>query len=48
MWKQAGNKRNALARIAKISDENKRKLLMNSFVISHINYCPVIWMYCQR
>ena len=32
--KQAGNKLNALARIANCLDENKRKLLMNSFVIS--------------
>ena len=21
---------------------------MNSFVISQFNYCPIIWMYCQR
>ena len=46
--KKAGNKLNALARIAKFLDENKRKLLMNSFVISQFNYCPLIWMYCQR
>ena len=46
--KQAGNKLNALARIAKYLDENKRKLLMNSFIISQFNYCPIVWMYCQR
>ena len=46
--KQAGNKLNALARIAKFLDDDKRKLLMNSFVISQFNYCPIIWMYCQR
>ena len=46
--KQAGNKLNALARIAKYLDSRKRKLLMNSFVISQFNYCPIIWMYCQR
>ena len=46
--KKAGNKLNALARIAKFLDKNKRKLLMNSFVISQFNYCPIIWMYCQR
>ena len=45
--KQAGNKLNALARIAKFLDKSKRKLLMNSFVISQFNYCPIIWMYCQ-
>ena len=33
MCKQAGNKLNVLARIASFRDENKRKLLMDSFVI---------------
>ena len=46
--KKAGNKLNALARIAKYIDLSKRKLLMKSFVISQFNYCPIIWMYCQR
>ena len=46
--KQAGNKLNAIARIANYLDENKRKILMNSFVTSQFNYCPIIWMYCQR
>ena len=46
--KQASNKLNALARIAKYLNHNKRKLLMNSFVISQFNYCPIIWRYCQR
>ena len=44
----AGNKLNALARISKYLDENKRKLLMKSFIISQFQYCPIIWMYCQR
>ena len=21
---------------------------MKSFIISQVNYCPIIWMYCQR
>ena len=46
--KQAANKLNALARIAKFLDQDKRILLMKSFVISRFNYCPIIWMYCQR
>ena len=44
----AGNKLNALARISKYLDENKRKLLMKSLIISQFQYCPIIWMYCQR
>ena len=41
--KQAGNKLNALATIPKYLDENKRILLMNFFVISQLNYSPIIW-----
>ena len=54
--KKAGNKLNDLARIAKYIVLSKLlfivkyycKLLMKSFVISQFNYCPIIWMYCQR
>ena len=46
--KQASNKLNALARISPALSENKRKVLMNSFVTSQFSYCPIIWMYCQR
>ena len=46
--KQAGNKLHALARIAHFLNEHKRKILMKSFIISQFNYCPIIWMYCQR
>ena len=46
--KQASNKLNALARKSPALSENKRKVLMNSFVTSQFSYCPIIWMYCQR
>ena len=36
------------ARIAKPLDQDKRILLMKSFVISQLNSCPIIWMYCQH
>ena len=45
---QAGRKLNALARISHYLDEHKRKLLMNAFITSQFNYCPIIWMFCQR
>ena len=45
---QAGKKLNALARISHYLDEHKRKLLMNAFITSQFNYCPIIWMFCQR
>ena len=46
--KHAINKLYALARLSPYLDEQKRKILMKSFVISQFNYCPIIWMYCQR
>ena len=46
--KKASSKLYALARISKYLDEHKRKMLMKSFIISKFNYCPIIWMYCQR
>ena len=46
--KQASNKLYALARISHYLNEHKRKILMKSFIISQFNYCPIIWMYCQR
>ena len=46
--KQASNKLYALARIFHYLDKQKRKMLMKSFVISQFNYCPIIWMHCQR
>ena len=46
--KQASNKLYALARISHFLDNNKRRILMKSFIISQFNYCPIIWMYCQR
>ena len=46
--KQASNKLYALARISPFLDQHKRKILMKSFIVSQFNYCPIIWMYCQR
>ena len=46
--KKASSKLYALARISIYLNEHKRKILMKSFVISQFNYCPIIWMYCQR
>ena len=44
--KKASNKLYELARISTYLNEHKRKILMKS--ISQFNYCPIIWMYCQR
>ena len=48
LCKRAGAKLSALARISPFLNEQKRIILMKSFIISQFNYCPIIWMYCQR
>ena len=45
---QASSKLYALPRISHYLDDEKRRILVKSFVISQFNYCPIIWMYCQR
>ena len=27
---------------------DERNLLVNSFIKSHFNYCPLLWMFCRR
>ena len=39
---------NALARIAPYMGIRKRHTLMNTFFKSQFNYCPLIWMCCDR
>ena len=42
--KTAINKLHALARVSHYMDEDKRKILFNSYFLSQFNYCPLIWM----
>ena len=46
--KKASRKLNALARIAAYMGIHKRRTLMNAFLKSQFNYCPLIWMCCNR
>ena len=46
--KKASRKLNALARIAPYMGIRKRRTLMNAFFKSQFNYCPLIWMCCNR
>ena len=46
--KQASNKLYALPRISHFLNEQKRQILMKSFILSQFNYWPIVWMYCQR
>ena len=43
----ASTKLTALSRLIKILPQEKKKLLMNSFINSQFSYCPLIWMFCN-
>ena len=46
--KKAGQKLHALARVAKVMDQEKLKTVMNAFILSQFSYCPVIWMFHNK
>ena len=45
---KASQKINALSRFASSMNFEQRRLIMNSFVICHFSYCPVVWMFHSR
>ena len=45
---KAGKKLNALSRLCKLLPFNKRRILMNSFVMSQFASSPLIGMFCDR
>ena len=48
LCKKAGQKLFAIARISNFMSIEKRKLLMNAFMMSQFSYCPLIWMCHNR
>ena len=48
LCKKASQKINALSRLASSINFEQRRLIMNSFVICHFSYCPVVWMFHSR
>lgn len=48
LCKKASQKLHALSRISTYMDINQRKLIVNSFIQSHFNYCPLVWMFHSR
>ena len=48
MCKEAGKKISALSKIAPYLNEDKRKLLMKTFVLTFFNYCSLVLMYRSR
>ena len=48
LCKKASQKINVLSRLASSMNFEQRRLIMNSFVICHFSYCPVVWMFHSR
>ena len=46
--KKANEKLHALARLSNYIDPIKSEILMNSFIRSQFNYCPLVWMFHDR
>ena len=50
--KELCNKSNAkiraLRRVRPFLSEDKAKLLVNAYILSPFNYCPLIWMFCGK
>ena len=39
---------NCLKRLAKYMGSNEKFILINSFVLCHFNYCPLVWLLCSK
>ena len=48
LCKKAGQKLHVLARIASYMDISKTRNIMNVFILSHVSYCPLIWVFYSR
>ena len=48
LCKYANNKTNALLRIRNYVDTEKARALCYAYTLSTFNYCPLIWMFCNK
>ena len=48
LCKKGNQKLHALARISKYLSRHKLKIIMQTFIISQFNYCPLVWMFHNR
>ena len=39
---------NAIKRLARFMGSKEREVIMNSFILCHFNYCPLIWSFCSN
>ena len=43
--KSAANQLNTLIRIKQFLSFHTKEILINSYIISNLNYCPLVWMF---
>ena len=48
LCKKASQKLHALGRVSNFMSCNQRKIIMNAFISSQFNYCPLLWMCHSR
>ena len=48
LCKKANQKCHALLRVSKYMSNDKLRIVMNSFIISQLGYCPLVWMFHSR
>ena len=46
--KSAGNQLNALTRLKSFLGLKERVVLVNSFIYSNFDYCPLVWMFSHK
>ena len=44
----AENQLNALIRLKSFLDLKEKEVLVNSFICSNVNYCPLVWMLSHK
>ena len=48
LCQKASQKLNALSRLAPYMETAKKHILINAFLKSKFNFCPLVWMCCNR
>ena len=48
LCKKSNQKIKALRRIRQFISREKAELLVNAYILSSFNYCPLIWMFCGK
>ena len=46
LFKKTGGKLNAIKRLSSLPCQKARRLLINTYVLSHFNYCSTVWHFC--